>query len=537
MPSPAPRRPTRGLLDPIGALVHNIFGLATESEIKDIQQVISTMHSDDTAIVHRLSEFTTLVNRTRAYEEETRNFVNAMSKRFGQVNMWLAGLQDDVNEVTYMVNFERILEDLELKGKTVYQLHQLYSHRRQDLHSGRLSEELLSVASLAHIFDSIRSVETAPLTDLNWYYAHSVVRPMWAAQEFLVYEVILHLVRPETFLLYRLHAWPTPLVNRTSAHIQEGGDFGYNTANGDLFAATECRGQDPRVCDSGPLYGDSHSALPCVRGILTGNKVLMGKCKVELVAQPQTRIYTLRDNEYVISSFGELLTTRCVGKSAIQTRLVQGIHQIHVNHSCSIFGQGWSLSSILQKSITTHLITQHLHRPHPMNLSALLSPLLALSTPTVFSDSYPTLAGIEPLPLDVWTTPGLHAPHWKPATPWWTWALLVLITLVVTCLATYCLYMRYRCDGLGRVLACWKIGRFSPCASTPRPQSKIEQAEAGQFPPTPGSAPQDPAFHDILLNTLGIHQDVPTDPYRAPTYSHLRGLLKGGEEPEVTGHE
>jgi hypothetical protein len=186
--SQAPPRTKRGLLDPIGALVHNIFGLATESEIQDIQRVISTMHSDDNAIVHRLSEFTTLVNRTRAYEEETRNFVNAMSKRFGKVNMWLAGLQDDVNEITFMVNFERILEDLELKGTTVYQLHQLYSHRRQDLHSGRLSEELLSVSSLSHIFDSIRSFETAPLPDLNWYYAHSVVRPMWAAQEFLVYE-------------------------------------------------------------------------------------------------------------------------------------------------------------------------------------------------------------------------------------------------------------------------------------------------------------------------------------------------------------
>ena len=334
------RRPTRGLLDPIGTLVHSIFGLATNAEVDEIKRVIGTLHQDDKAIVNRLNEFTTIVNRTRTYEQETRNFVNAMSQRFKAINMWLSGLEGDVNALTYMVNFERILEDLELKGRTLRQMHMLYSHRRQDLHAGRLSEELLSVATLHSLLESIQTFEASPLPDLNWYYANALVRPMWAASKFLVYEVMLPLVRPETFLLYRIQTWPTPLDNRTSAQIREKGDFGYNTANGDLFSADACTGRDPYVCEAGPLYGDGHSALPCTRGILTSNPSLMGKCTVVMSLQPQTLLFTIADNEYVISSFGESLTTRCIGRSAVHSVLGKGIHQIHVNHSCSIFGKG-----------------------------------------------------------------------------------------------------------------------------------------------------------------------------------------------------
>lgn len=224
------RRPKRGLLDPIGTLVHGLFGLATEAEVTDIKRVIGELHQDDVAIVHRMNEFTSIVNRTRTYEQETRNFVNAMNQRFQAVNKWLIGLEDEVNDLTLMVNFERILEDLELKGQTLNQLHLLYSHRRQDLHAGRLSEELLSGTTLQLILESISTVAAAPLTDLNWYYANARVRPMWAAPKYLVYEVMLPLVRPENFLLYRIQAWPTPLDETAAAQIREGGDFGYNTA-------------------------------------------------------------------------------------------------------------------------------------------------------------------------------------------------------------------------------------------------------------------------------------------------------------------
>ena len=543
--SASDHRSRRGLLDPIGTLVHNIFGLATDAEVADIKRVIGTLHTDDEAIVHRMDEFTTIINRTRTYEQDTRTFVNAMSRRFQKVNTWLAELQDDVNGITLMVNFERILEDLELKAHTLHQLHQLYSHRRQDLHSGRLTEELLSVPSLTTILSSVRSFEASPLPDLNWYYSHTIVRPMWAATNFLVYEVLLHLVKPEAFLLYRIQTWPTPLFNQTAAQIREHGDFGYNTANGDLFVATSCLGTEPKVCESGPLYSDGTAALPCIRGILTSNARLTGKCKIDISTQTQTIIYPLQDNEYVVSSFGESLTTRCLGRSAIQTKIQQGIHQIHVNHSCSISGTGWLLSSILQKSLKVRLISRQLWRPRPMNLSAILSPLLHNNhSPAAiagYPGSYPALAALDPLPLDVWTAPLLHTPHWHTQTPTWVWVLVTLGVLALTLLIAYCMFLRYPCPRLSALARTWKHGRFKPRVTT-NPCSALSALSVAE-----ASAPQsrelqplsDPAFHEVLMASLGVGGGGPSatnpDAHKPPTYTQLRGILNGRPDPRSEG--
>ena len=521
----AKHRSARGLLDPIGTLVHSIFGLATSAEVDDIKRVIGTLHQDDAAIVNRLDEFTTIVNRTRAYEQETRNFVNAMSQRFKAINTWLSGLEDAVNDITFMVNFERILEDLELKSGTLRQLHMLYSHRRQDLHAGRLSEELLSVSTLASLLESIRTFEASPLADLNWYYANALVRPMWAATEFLVYEVMLPLVRPETFLLYRIQTWPTPLSNQTSAQIREGGEFGYNTANGDLFAASKCTGRDPYVCEAGPLYGDGPSALPCIRGILTSNPELMGKCTVAISLQPQTLLFPIADNEYVIASFGESLTTRCIGRSALHSWLGKGIHQIHVNHSCSIFGKGWSLTSIVQKSLKLHLITKQLIRPNPLNLTAMLAPYMSRAAPIEGDGSYPTLAAIDPLPLDVWTAPGLHPPSWQTRTPLWVWLFIPMVLLAITGFTTYCLFIRYRCSGITWLLRKWQYGHVGKRPTKRAPSPGEVGATAPLAIDSPGGT--DATFHEILMTSLGVR---PTEPQGPQSYTQLRGLLNAREE-------
>jgi hypothetical protein len=171
----------------------------------------------------------------------------------------------------------------------------------------------------------------------------------------------------------------------------------------------------------------------------------MGKCTVAISQQPQTLLFTVADNEYVISSFGESLTTRCVGRSAIHSWLTKGIHQLYVNHSCSIFGKGWSLTSIIQKSLKLHLITRQIPRPRPLNLSALLAPFMFRAAPPDADGSYPTLAAVDPLPLDVWTAPGLHPPNWQTQTPLWVWVLVSLTLTGIACIIAYCMFLRYRC--------------------------------------------------------------------------------------------
>jgi hypothetical protein len=228
----------------------------------------------------------------------------------------------------------------------------------------------------------------------------------------------------------------------------------------------------------------------------------MGKCHVKLITQPRTQVFLLDDNDYVVSSFGETLTTRCVGKSAVQTSLPKGVHLLHVNHSCTIFGQEWSLSSIIQKSLRIHTVIHQLARSRPLNLSAILSPIVA-SRPTGSTGSYPTLAAVEPLPLDVWMAPAIQAPHWRTTTPTWIWVMLVFGILAAGLLAAYCLFIRYRCGMITRGLHWWQHGKIRPRAKPGR-TGRAKRANTNSGIIAIPSPRMDPGLHEVLMTSLGV---------------------------------
>jgi hypothetical protein len=149
---------------------------------------------------------------------------------------------------------EQVLEDIELQADTLRQFQALYAHRRQDLHNLRLSEELLPISFLRSILSRATTYEAVPVADINWYYTHGTVRPMWANPQYIVFEILILMVRPATFLLYRLQGWPVPSVPHMVAQILEKGDFGYDTNSGQLFEASHCTGSDPKVCSTGALF-------------------------------------------------------------------------------------------------------------------------------------------------------------------------------------------------------------------------------------------------------------------------------------------
>jgi hypothetical protein len=84
---------------------------------------------------------------------------------------------------------ERIFEDIEHRVTGIQRLFVLYAHRRQDLHSGRLTEELLPTTVLKSILFTATSYDKVALPSLHWYYEHTRVKPMWASDGFLVFEV------------------------------------------------------------------------------------------------------------------------------------------------------------------------------------------------------------------------------------------------------------------------------------------------------------------------------------------------------------
>ena len=141
-------RNKRGWLDPLGELVHKIIGVATDSQIRHVQTMVRELQTNEKAIVYKVDQLTTVVNRSRLYETENRNFLTELANRFRQVEGSLGNTTTVINELGMLVSMERVIEDLELKGDTLRQMRALFAHRQQDLQARTLKPELLPTCSL-----------------------------------------------------------------------------------------------------------------------------------------------------------------------------------------------------------------------------------------------------------------------------------------------------------------------------------------------------------------------------------------------------
>ena len=79
--------------------------------------------------MYKVNQLTTVVNRSRLYETENRNFLTELADRFRQVQVTLGNTTTDINELRLFVSMERIIEDLEIKGDTLQQMQELFAHR------------------------------------------------------------------------------------------------------------------------------------------------------------------------------------------------------------------------------------------------------------------------------------------------------------------------------------------------------------------------------------------------------------------------
>jgi hypothetical protein len=65
-------RKKRGFLDPLGYVIHKVFGLATDNEVNEIKSVLASLNNDDRVIVNRMDMLTSVVNRSRSFLQENR---------------------------------------------------------------------------------------------------------------------------------------------------------------------------------------------------------------------------------------------------------------------------------------------------------------------------------------------------------------------------------------------------------------------------------------------------------------------------------
>ena len=516
LPSRFFQRDRRGLFDPLGVFVHEIIGVATDSQIRHVQSMVRELQANDEAIVSKVELLTTVVNRSRIYEQENRDFLTELADRFRRVQVTLGNTSSELNQLKVLVSMERIIEDLEIKGDTLRQMQALFAHRQQDLQAMTLTPELLPASSLRTILNQISSYHTQALPELNWYYSYAHVKPMWAVSKVLIYEIEIPLVRPVEFMLYKIQSWPVPISRDMSAVIIENGQYAYDSNTGQLFEAIKCMGSRPQICVAGPLYGVS--APPCIRGILKGEQLLMEHCHLSMVSGNGTKLYQVHDNEYIVTTWGESLTALCTNQNAKIIRLMKGTYDIVLPPSCSLSSSSWTISAIIYHHLDYHLVTKQIPRSNPLNLTALLQPHLKNYSPET---PMTALGRVAPVSIAALKRLSVHNVHWTDEIDAPTSLMGTIILLGVLAAVVYCLWIQR-----AKIRQCGtKPGVNEQPAATDVHQTGIAPGVMKHYEPSAGMS--EPLFQEILQSLRDGGPPTPT----APTFHDLRLQLSDNRVP------
>ncbi len=268
--------------------------------------------------------------------------INELSTQIVDTQIRLASLSDSVKNLTSIVRLntaglliESVLSLLEdHKQQETYAL-QMYELRRDFVEIGHLTETLLDSKSLRRVREKIH----IELSD-EYLYKNLPVSLVKLDRDRIGYWVSIPILEGETFTGWHIATVPTLLPLGQGVVQPEAYAVGVGLKSGNIIELDECIYNNPILCRS-PL---EHIDLPCVRGIITKNRNLLERCKVNTVDTLQ-RVKRISNNILLLSTEGENLETRCPSEASSQ-ELNSGTFLLGVGNGCTVQSTaGWLFES------------------------------------------------------------------------------------------------------------------------------------------------------------------------------------------------
>ena len=230
---------------------------------------------------------------------------------------------------------------------------------------------------------------------------------------------------------YSIESFPIPLNDSNMAQLQIHGSYGYNTVTGDMFALEKCNGKYPMVCDASVVY--NNQGMKCARGVISGDAGHRDTCPVDITkALKQTVVKNIGLNNYVVITWGELVTRHCEGIPEHKFVMMMGVNHVSVTATCTLTGKSWKLVGIQTHLQVMNVSTWRLHVVETFHLDKMVSTGLAK-----FQAMYPLamLPEIHSVPIERLRAGHLMPLQWVSGSgfgmmPWINLAGIVLIVSV-----------------------------------------------------------------------------------------------------------
>jgi hypothetical protein len=167
-------RTRRGIFDFVGTISKSLFGVATDGDVKQLQEAVNSNRDSLSVISHQHNKMLIVVNATRFQVLENSKTVNDLIDTTSALREWVS--ETNLRQVLYQVLMFRI----NMIDNLIRQLERSYDRvlrMRKDLEHGMLSEELLPVEELRKLFNSaLIPKDSNFISPVYWYYTHIHVK-------------------------------------------------------------------------------------------------------------------------------------------------------------------------------------------------------------------------------------------------------------------------------------------------------------------------------------------------------------------------
>ena len=407
-------RTKRGLLNVGGTVLNWLFGVATTAQLDRYRHTLSEVVGNQKTIAHAYNSMATIVNQTKAFVENLAIRQEELHQHLTKLNEALVYAKTIVNVNSKLISRVQLLVDLDryIDVLTItvdsYILHvSLFKRQRLELTMGHLTRDLLQEQQLREILSQAAGKYNV-IDQLQWYYQFITVTPLWDSQSNnLLYKFELPMLADTHHLLFNIFTHPVPVSNSTYKILLDIDPvYALNTETGYLAAPQGCIGHGPLVCQ--PLVEYSQDNYQCARALITNQPSLAKSCKIKISKHtPHPEVQRVDINEYVFTTWGSQLVTRCSGQPPNYATLGPGAYNLSCNLPCTINSGDWSIQCIDQKQLHRRYslkqinITAHFNFSTRFNASMLEHSLPALKlsselTPITTSISQIVLPHLDP---------------------------------------------------------------------------------------------------------------------------------------------
>ena len=392
-------RKRRGLLDIGGTILHSLFGVATNAQLTRFRNALYEVAHNQDSMAHANQQLATVLNQTRSYLKTVALSQQRVSDRMTKLHRILhavarrqRNMDDRLGKLELTSALDHYLDILAVSITQYTSQVALFTRQRASLELGHLSRDLLSPHQLSDILTQAATAHHV-VSNLEWYYSHVSVQPLWRHTGQLLYRIELPLISSRPYLLYTIAAYPVPITNSTlSVALNLEPKYALDTVSGNIFIPTQCLGNRPVICNTGAEYGPS--LLKCARGLINSRADLIKSCTVNIrdyAGLPQ--VATMALNQYAIATQGETLVVRCPGSPESHIPLARGAYNITCLDHCTLQGEGYSITCVDRLFLERHIMPTAVRATANFNFSR------ALKVETL-RDVLPQLSDLDTSPID-----------------------------------------------------------------------------------------------------------------------------------------